>query len=242
MLVAAAGLFAARSGPASTAGPPRPVVLELFTSEGCSSCPPADRLLETLDRTQPIAGAYLIVLGEHVDYWNRLGWTDRFSSPVFTQRQQGYVQRLHLDTAYTPQLVVDGWEDVVGSDQSGVRAAIRQAEARAKTPIDLSATRSGAAVKIAVRVETAPRDTDLYVAMADDHAQSQVSRGENAGRTLRHVAIVRTLVLAGKTDARGALSKILELPLADGGGGERVIAFLQNRASLRILGAAEMRF
>ena len=116
-------LFCGKPDPSPSAEVPnpaglrRPVLLELFTSEGCSSCPPADRLLDVFDRTQPIVGANLIVLSEHVDYWNRLGWADRFSSSLFTQRQQDYVTRLHLDSAYTPQLVVDGEKDVVGSDE-----------------------------------------------------------------------------------------------------------------------------
>ena len=115
------------------------MLLELFTSEGCSSCPPADRLLETLDRTQPVAGADLIVLSEHVDYWNRLGWTDPFSSALFTQRQQDYVRQFHLDGAYTPQLVVDGQTDVVGSDERAARSAILKAETHSKPAIDVRA-------------------------------------------------------------------------------------------------------
>jgi hypothetical protein len=108
-------------------GPRRPILFELFTSEGCSSCPPADRLLETLDHTQPVVGAQLIVLSEHVDYWNRLGWAEPFSSALFTQRQQDYVNRFRLGSAYTPQLLVDGQKDVVGSDERAARAAILKA-------------------------------------------------------------------------------------------------------------------
>src|SRR5215469_14213187 len=186
-VLAVLGWFAARSDPAKgspnaqTLEPRRPVLLELFTAEGCSSCPPADRLLETFDRTQPVAGADLIVLSEHVDYWNRLGWTDPYSSPLFTERQQEYVRRLHLDGAYTPQLVIDGQADFVGSDERAVRAGILRAEARPKTAISLRAERDGPDVKVSLQVGDRRRQADLYLVLANDPAQSQVTRGENSG-------------------------------------------------------------
>jgi len=120
-------------------GTPRiPVLLELFTSEGCSSCPPAARLLETLDQKQPVAGADLIVLSEHVDYWDRLGWKDPFSSPVYTARQQDYSNKYNLDGVYTPQLVVDGRYGLVGSDGREVTDAIQKAIRGLKIPIAIS--------------------------------------------------------------------------------------------------------
>src|SRR5712671_2412583 len=115
-----------------------PVLLELFTSEGCSDCPPADRLLELLDQKQPVAGADLVVLSEHVDYWDRLGWKDPFSSPVSTARQQDYTNKYNLDGVYTPQLVVDGRYGIVGSDSREVTNAIQKAIREPKIPITIS--------------------------------------------------------------------------------------------------------
>jgi hypothetical protein len=248
-VLAVLGWFAVRSDPAAaaqsseTSGPRRPILLELFTSEGCSSCPPADRLLDTFDRTQTVSGADLIVLSEHVDYWNRLGWTDRYSSPLFTERQQEYVRGLHLDGAYTPQLVIDGQADFVGSDERAVRAGILRAEARPKTGISLRAERAGPEVKVSLEVGDSTRQVDLYLALANDPTQSQVTRGENSGRTLRHVALVRSLVRVGTLPARGAFAKELTLPLKNENSQSwRAVAFLQDSGSRQILGAAEARF
>jgi hypothetical protein len=217
------------------------VLLELFTSEGCSSCPPADKLLEKLDRTQPLPGAQIIVLSEHVDYWNSLGWADPFSSPLFSQRQTEYVNKLGLSGAYTPQLVIDGSKDAVGSDESAVRAAILKAEMQTKVPVDLKVQRSGTDAKVEIKVTAGGRGTNVYVALADDHAQSQVTRGENSHRTLQHVAVVKTLQLAGRTSDTGVFGKDLTLPLKDGSSGTwRVVVFLQNAGS-KILGVAEAR-
>jgi len=247
-LLVVLGMFTAKPEPPPRAsdsmagGARRPILLELFTSEGCSSCPPADRLLEAFDRTQPVSGAELIVLSEHVDYWNRLGWTDPFSSALFTQRQQDYVTQLHLDGAYTPQLVIDGQSDVVGSDERAARSAILKAEMRSKAAIALKARHSGANVEVQLGVSGASRGTDVYVVLADDHAQSHVTRGENSGHILRHVAVVRTLLLAGKTDAQGAFARDLSLPLKDVTiGAWRVVVFLQDSGSRHVLGAAETR-
>lgn len=241
MALAANPVHSRKAEESSRTSPRRPVLLELFTSEGCSSCPPADQLLETFDRTQPAAGADLIVLSEHVDYWNRLGWADPYSSALFTGRQQDYVSRFHMDSAYTPQLVIDGRREVVGSDEASARAAIAEAATYAKPEIDLSAQRSRDGVKVVMKIAQAAHDTNIYVVLAEDHAESKVTRGENSGRSLSHVAVVRTLLLAGKTDAQGRFVKEMTLGLRNSAATQRVVVFLQDSRSRQILGAAQTR-
>src|SRR5438270_3284394 len=121
-----------------------PVIVELFTSEGCSSCPPADALLRKLEETQPVPNADIIVLGEHVDYWNYIGWTDRFSSKDFSQRQEQYARVFNLDSAYTPQMVVDGRTELNGADESSAKRAIADAAKREAIQIDLQLRKNAA--------------------------------------------------------------------------------------------------
>ena len=225
-----------------------PVLLELFTSEGCSSCPPADRLLQVFDQSQPVANANLIVLSEHVDYWDRLGWKDPFSSPQFTIRQQDYADRYSREGVYTPQLVVDGRFALVGSDSREAGAAIQKAAREPKVAIALSdAARDGKQVRAHIDVAAAEnakkRSAVLYLAIADDRAESHVARGENAGRSLAHVAVTRVLKEAGTIDLRSASSKdvVLTVPAGAGANGLRLIAFLEDPGSGHILGAAVQR-
>lgn len=223
-----------------------PVLLELFTSEGCSSCPPADRLLEALDRTQPVAGAELIVLSEHVDYWNRLGWKDPFSSPEYSTRQYGYASKLHLDSVYTPQLVLDGKVQLVGSDGYGAVSAIENELHEHKIAITISnAVHSGN--QITAHVELAPAEPQrgigtaiLYVALADNKAESHVARGENAGRSLAHVAVVRALTQLGSINLKSPSFHEVNFSAPPGVGtnGLRLVAFLQDPGSGYVLGAA----
>jgi hypothetical protein len=223
-----------------------PVLLELFTSEGCSSCPPADRLLEILDQKQPVAGADLIVLSEHVDYWDRLGWKDPFSSSQYTARQQEYTNKFKLDGVYTPQLVVDGQFGLVGSDGRGASSAIQRAVRERKIPITISnATRDGN--RVTARIELPAADQSfksgrgiLYVALADNRAESHVARGENAGRSLTHVAVTRILKPVGTIDLGSAFVKEVTLTIQSGVGtnGSRLVAFIQDPKSGHVLGVA----
>ncbi len=222
-----------------------PVLLELFTSEGCSSCPPADKLLEAVDRLQPIPGANIIVLSEHVDYWDQLGWRDPFSSAALSNRQAQYAARLHRDGAYTPQLIVDGQAEMVGSDGPAAKSAILKALGLEKLRVNLSRpSREGSYVTVRVEIPSGPKGAaSMYVALADSRVQSPVGGGENAGRSLLHVAVVRTFIDAGHVRAGDSFSREvrLEVPAGAGANGLRVIAFLQDQKSGRILGVSEQR-
>jgi len=222
-----------------------PVLLELFTSEGCSSCPPADRLLAAFDQKQPVAGADLIVLSEHVDYWDRLGWKDPFSSPLYTARQQEYANRLHGGGAYTPQLVVDGRFGLVGSDDREAAAAIQKAMREPKLAIVLSrASRDESKVTLHIMTPADSASTGrqgvLYAALADNRAESHVARGENAGRSLAHVAVTRVLKQVGVIDLGAAADREVTLPVQPGMGttGLRLVAFIQDSKTGHILGVA----
>jgi hypothetical protein len=209
-----------------------PILLELFTSEGCNSCPPADKLLEALDK-QPVANADLIVLGEHVDYWDG-SWKDRFSSPAFTKRQWEYARYFGLQGVYTPQLVVDGQSEFVGSRAPDASTAINKALQSHKHPIHLSATNSGNKLQATVHIEgLASKGATVFLAVADERAQSQVTRGENAGHLLKHIAVVRSLQPIG--EITNDFDKTLEVSLPANSKGLRVVAFVQDRATGKIL-------
>jgi len=224
-----------------------PILLELFTSEGCSSCPPADKLLEAMDQAQPIPGANLIVLSEHVDYWNQLGWKDPFSSAQLSGRQTVYAARLHRDGAYTPQLIVDGQAEMIGSDGPAVKSAIEKAMRVEKLPLKLSKPlREGDQVTVHVDIPNllaAGKGTaSIYLALADSRVQSSVAHGENAGKSLQHVAVVRTLTQAGRLKAGDSFSQDVHLavPAGAGANGLRVVAFVQDQKTGRILGVSEL--
>jgi hypothetical protein len=220
-----------------------PVLLELFTSEGCSSCPPADRLLKTLDQKQPVPGADLIVLSEHVDYWDRLGWKDPFSSAAYTARQQDYTNKYNLDGVYTPQLVVDGRYGIVGSDGREVAGAIQKAIREPKIPLAISkVSRDGDQVTAHIEWHAGQNPKGgravLIVAIADNREESQVARGENAGRSLAHVAVTRALKQIGTIDLDNATAKDVTLSAPSGKNGSRLVAFVQDPKSGHVLAVA----
>jgi hypothetical protein len=205
-----------------------PVLVELFTSEGCSSCPPADRLLESLDQNPD-----LIVLSEHVDYWNQLGWRDPYSSKAASDRQSDYADRFHLESVYTPQIVIDGRAEASGNDRKAVAGAISQAGAAAKASVELlDVKRDGN--RIHLRVSAPNAHGTVFIALAEDHAKVDVVRGENGGKTLGHVAVVRKLQALKPAE----LDKPITLPLGwEPKTGVRVIAFIQARGNGAVLAA-----
>jgi len=175
------------------------VLVELFTSEGCSSCPPADRVLSQLEKEQSNADAEIITLALHVDYWNYLGWKDEFSSKQFSERQSGYADRFKLDSIYTPQMVVDGQTQFVGSNLGTAQKAISDAAKVNKATIEIS----NAGDKLKIKISGAPNHDDSYVwlAIAEDDLKTNVRRGENGGKTLDHVSVVREMKLLGNLAA-----------------------------------------
>ncbi|WP_348268936.1 DUF1223 domain-containing protein [Edaphobacter paludis] len=198
-------LPAHRSATAQANRPPSrtPVLVELFTAEGCSSCPPADDLLAQLESQQPVAGVDIIVLGEHVDYWDKLGWRDRFSSPQYTERQHDYGFRFKLDDIYTPQMVVDGTQQFVGNDAPHALRAIAHAGQTSKIALVLAKpVVDGHKVKIIVStpIPSPSSKADLYAAVVDVSDTTSVGGGENRGRELHHVAVVRSLQRIGKLE------------------------------------------
>lgn len=227
--------LAGLAGLAGAQPAPNPVLVELFTSEGCSDCPPADRLLEQLARAQPVPGAEIVVLSEHVDYWDRLGWKDPFSAHFFSERQEDYARRFHLDGPYTPQMVVDGGSEFVGSDG---RHALSAIAAAARTP--KVAVRMARLPGAAVRVEVDPiagHSSNVYLAVVQQTGASQVLRGENRGRSLHHAAIVRRIEALGKCRNRMPFSK--EVFVNEAGNSEfRLIAFVQDGGDGPVRGAA----
>jgi hypothetical protein len=240
--VAASALLAQPPAPAA---PRVPVIVELFTSEGCSSCPPADNVLSRLERDQPVSGVEIIALGEHVDYWDHLGWKDRYSSPLFTARQQDYGQALHLQNVYTPEIVVNGTIEALGSDETAAKGAISSfaREPRANVSMRLAGTDM---VAFEVRhLPPATRTADLFLAVTESSIESSVQQGENAGRRLRHAPVVRTLTSLGQLDTRknGAYSATARLMLnpAWNRANLRLVLFVDDHATRRILGAATLR-
>lgn len=220
----------------------KPVLVELFTSEGCSDCPPADRLLEELDKTQPIAGVHAIVMSEHVTYWDHQGWRDPFSLEEMTERQKEYSVRFGLQDVYTPQMVVDGTAQFVGSNGQALEAAMQGAVARPKAELAIENARwENGGAEFSVH-GTSDAGVRLVAVLAADETHSEVARGENAGRTLHHVAVVRVIKEFGGNVADGRELKVAGGSLArkeEANGPVRLVVFLVDHKTGHVVGATE---
>ncbi len=223
-----------------------PILVELFTSEGCSSCPPADALLQKLD-AQPIPGQEMIVLSEHVDYWNHIGWKDPYSSRFYSDRQSAYARRLGLSDVYTPQMIVDGTSQFVGSDEALADKALAEALTNPKIALHLSSVSVAATNVLLAHLETGalPESfglpvADVYIAVALNRAESHVARGENAGRTLAHTAVVRSIVKVGNIRQGQAFAQDIQVKLDPSTDTHnlRLIAFVQEPGQGRVIGSA----
>lgn len=215
----------------------KPVLVELFTSEGCSSCPPADLLLEKLDRLQPVPGAAIIVLSEHVDYWNSAAWKDPYSSPLFSRRQQTYARRSNLESVYTPQMIVDGTTEFVGNDGRRAQSAIAAASKEEKIGVRIAPFPDSVRIEIDTLPKSAGRrEAEVFLVQADESGTNEVAGGENKGRRLHHIAMARRIEKLGTVSARAAFSK--DAPAAASPAAMRWIAIAQDPASGRVWGAA----
>lgn len=218
-----------------------PVVIELFTSEGCSSCPPADALLSQISG-KTANGALLIGLGEHVDYWNSGGWKDRFSSAEFTERQNRYVEWLHLKTAYTPQMVLDGRVEVLGNDAHQLAQDIASEAARPKTATVTLTREPDSKLHVAVQAP-AQSGGNVVLAITEDALTTSIKGGENKGHTLQHTAVVRELKPIGKL-TQGKFDNAFDMPsnpewnLAN----VKAVIFVQEPRSGEIIGAAALPY
>ena len=251
LLCSICGLNSARTVPAQSAAQidRSPVIIELFTSEGCSSCPPADALLSKLEVDQPIAGAEIIGLEEHVDYWNHDGWTDPYSSGEWTVRQQEYVTRLKCNSPYTPQMIVDGQKEFSGNNVREAQEAIQQAARQEKVGVSIAAGASAKNNVLGFEVRVANiggladgERVDIWLAITEAGLRTAVRAGENSGRTWEHASIVRSLQKVGSISSRSSVPFLanpqVKLRATWRKENLRFVAFVQERKSWRILGAA----
>lgn len=226
----------------------KPVIVELFTSEGCSSCPPADALLLKLESSQTVQGVNVIAIEEHVDYWNHDGWTDPYSSADWTQRQIDYVSHFKDKQPYTPELIVDGQVEMTGGQEQKTEQAIVQAATQPKTEVALSSVNStpdGTQINVKVGKLTGSSDRDtaeVWMAITESGLASAVDAGENAGKNLHHASVLRTLrkigVVNPKNDSAYESVQKLKFKSAWKRQNLQVAVFVQEKKSMRILGAA----
>lgn len=238
-----------RSWAADATGARTPILLELFTSEGCSSCPPVDVWVQKLDAAQPIPGAELIVLSEHVDYWDHDGWKDPYSSAKMTERQQDYERRLGLSDVYTPQIILDGDVVLEPSQPVQIRQSFSQLSAAHMVPVRIEspALAAGDPETLTGQVEVGGAGQkvggDVYLAVALNQTVTDVLAGENDGQKLTNVAVVMDLVKIGKLEKGKDFQQSFRVKLWSGvdPSNLRVVAFVQESGVGKVVGAAMTR-
>lgn len=234
--------------PAADTASRTPILLELFTSEGCSSCPPVDNWVARLDAAQPVSGAEIIVMSEHVDYWDHQGWKDPYSSAEITHRQEQYVRRLGLSDVYTPQVILDGDLEIHPINNAQVREGFQKAAQAKLIPVHIGSVsvENGSpaflAGRVSVDAETSSRG-EVFVAVAIDKVETDVLGGENDGRKLTNIAVVKEIIPIGKLDGKKNIDQAFRIKLWPGAdrANLRAVAFVQEPAQGRILGAAMTR-
>jgi len=221
------------------------VIVELFTSEGCSSCPPAEEFVKRISEDQPIAGVEVVALEQHVDYWNHQGWTDPYSSPEFTQRQNAYTYVLPKGGVYTPQIIVDGSTEISGNRRKQASEAIQRAASLPKAHVTLNQLEEKGPGKVTygVKIDHLPPvpkgdEFELWVAVTERGLQSDVKAGENSGETLRHAAVVRFLRKAATARNTSDFADQVNVKLDKNWKRENliVVAFLVDKNSRKIVG------
>ena len=217
------------------------VLVELFTSEGCSSCPPADALLKLVNGSKTNGGELVVGISEHVTYWNSLGWSDPYSSDAYTERQNAYSERFHLDGVYTPQMVINGAEQIVGSDHAGLLHAVEQEDAESpRLSLRIMSVNRAAntlTVNFVTSGDVPNQGADLMAVLADDADRSDVLRGENSGRTLAHVSVARSITRVARVKTAGELTVQIPIPASfQANQGHHLILFAQTPGNGRVLG------
>jgi hypothetical protein len=231
----------------ATEAKPGAVLVELFTSEGCSSCPPADALLQKIAGKQTESGQFIVGISEHVTYWNQLGWSDPFSSDFYTERQNAYGQRFHLDSVYTPQMIINGEEQVVGSDSTALLRALREEQKPQPLSVHINAVSAHdhfLVLDFSITGDTSS-GADLFAAITDDHAKSSVTRGENSGHTLSHVSVARSITRIAKVNSQTKQTVQIPLPspsTLSENRGRHLILFAQALDLGRVLGVDTKAF
>jgi hypothetical protein len=215
-----------------------PVLVELFTSEGCSSCPPADKLLQDLQTRQPVAGARIIALSEHVDYWDRLGWKDPWSAAQYSARQVAYREAFKNSQVYTPQMVVDGQTEFLGSNRNAAQTAITRAIRQPKIPINLVRNGNVFSINVAA-LPQGTATTDVFAALVEDNLVSNVARGENEGRRLTHNAVAQQFAIIGTVSTRDAFRGTFTPKTTGVQKNQSVLVFLQEHGTHKIIGVEE---